>query len=156
MAAQRGKLWLMKAIPTGTERLRQDLMQAIPASYEQAARRLRALRLGPQLGEDSPAARAVERRLYELLSRAADELGASGISLSEPIHLVLSGEGWTGLAGAAGLTAHQVKARVSILTPPPRGASIHSIAMLDQVLAHERPERSWWDEFKRRITQSNH
>ena len=39
MAAQRGKLWLMKAIPTGTERLRQDLMQAIPVSYTHLTRR---------------------------------------------------------------------------------------------------------------------
>lgn len=156
MAAQRGKLWLMKPFPIGTERLRQDLMQFMPADYEQADRKLRTMRLGPRVGEDSPAARAVEGRLHELLIKAGEELETSGISLSEPIHLVLSGEGWTGLTGAADLAARQVKAKISILTPPPRGASIHSIAMLDQVLSHERPERSWWDEFKKRIIQSNH
>jgi len=156
MVAQRGKIWMLQRIPVGMQKLCQDAMQAEHMDYPQARQRVENVVLGTHSAELSLAAQIVTQRIGEILSWAEGELANASISLQDPIHLVLSGAGWTGFPGVEQVLLQRLGAKITWLTPPPSGASIHSMAMLDQVLAHGMRERSWWEKLTEKITQTKH
>ena len=156
MVAQRGKVWMLQRMTAGMQRLCQDIMQAENVDYLRARQLVDILNLDPRSMDRSSAAQLTVRRINEILSWAEGELAGASISLQEPIHLVLSGEGWTGISGADQLLAQMLGAKITLLTPPHNGASIHSMAMLDQVLAHGTRERSWWEKLTEKIIQTKH
>jgi cell division ATPase FtsA len=156
MVGQRGKLWLMDRVNIGSERLRKDIMTGLACSYEEACAALKAVGLGRQAADSSPAAQMVGLRLTEIFDWARQALEPAHISLKDPVHVLLSAGGWTGMTGAANLVAQQLGGRVSLLTPPPGGASINSMAMLDQVLAHGEEHSSPWDRLMKIIKQTRH
>lgn len=154
MVAQRGKIWMLQRIPLGMQRFCQDIMQAEGVEYAQAWPRMRQITLDPRSGDRSPAAQVITQRISELLLKVENTLTGANLSLQDPIHLVLSGAGWTGLTGVEFLLAQHLGARITALTPPPSGASIHSMAMLDQVLVHGTRERTLWEKLTEKITQT--
>ncbi len=135
LGAQRGKLWLKKELPFGLQSLIREEIQATGCSYEEARNDILSCRLGPR-GKLSPLSLRIGARIQSLLQEAEQALRPSAISLNDPIVVVLSGNGWTGIPGMEDLV-HGIIAAESVLSMD-RESPVNEKALLHQVLAQEQ------------------